>query len=54
MTKRIILTLVIASISVIYILETTPASAAGSGYAHLFEMAGQTWEIPTPLIKAIA
>jgi len=53
--KRIkILTLVIVSICVILNTRATPASAADSGYAHLFEMAGETWKIPTALIKAIA
>lgn len=54
MTKRTILTLVFVSISVIYFIRPISASATDSGYARLFEMAGLTWDIPTPLIKAIA
>ena len=48
--------LIVAMIAISGILytNTRTATAADSGYAHLFEMASQTWEIPAPLIKAIA
>ena len=47
---------ILAMIAISFILYTSNknALAADSGYTHLFEMAGQTWEIPAPLIKAIA
>jgi len=54
MKKEIILTLVIASICVILNSRATQASAADASFTHLFERAGETWEIPTALIKAVA
>ena len=36
------------AISAILYTNTRTATAADSGYAHLFEMASQTWEIPAP------
>lgn len=49
-------TFMLSVISICIILHSGggKASAKDSAYAHFFETAGQTWEVPTPLIKAIA
>lgn len=46
--------LAVISILMISWSSASSALATDTGYLNLFEMAGQTWAIPTTLIKAIA